>query len=60
MAIGVANLALERIGAVVDAQAIFSASIDILIAWLEDLGGLTDRVSDAGAGLPLTLITFRI
>ncbi|KAK4689023.1 hypothetical protein P7C73_g1090, partial [Tremellales sp. Uapishka_1] len=39
----VAKLALERIATLTDAKVVFSISMDLLTAWLEDLGTLADQ-----------------
>ncbi|ORY30604.1 hypothetical protein BCR39DRAFT_529130 [Naematelia encephala] len=39
-ATGIAGLALERITHVIDSDVVFTALLDLLVAWLEDLGGL--------------------
>ncbi|KAL7420508.1 hypothetical protein Q5752_004458 [Cryptotrichosporon argae] len=39
----VATLALERLAALAEAGAIFSVLLDLLTAWLEDLGGLAEK-----------------
>lgn len=45
MASKMAGIALERMTAVVDANAIFSTLMELVTAWLEDLGALADQVS---------------
>jgi hypothetical protein len=40
-----AGIALERITSFVDAEVMFEASLDLLTAWLEDLGGIAHNVS---------------
>lgn len=41
----VAGMALERITTLADANATFSVTLDLLTAWLEDVGGLAHEVS---------------
>ncbi|RXK35793.1 hypothetical protein M231_06931 [Tremella mesenterica] len=41
MAVKIATTALERISKIVDSKLVFTMLLDILIAWLEDLGSLS-------------------